>query len=131
MPDQNGVKLVGDSRGLDDRIYREVTVNAEGRARRLLLDETGRPHYEIDEVNKLEAPKAALMGILVDGVLTRRLPWVLILIGVFISLVLEMLGLSALPIAVGIYLPISTSATIFVGGACRALVNRWMRRDTK
>jgi len=74
--------------------------------------------------SKFDAPKAQLMAILVDGVLTQKLPWVLILIGVFISLLLEMIGISSLPFAVGMYLPFSTSATIFVGGAVRTLVQR-------
>ena len=68
------------------------------------------------------------MGVLVDGVLTQRLPWSLILIGAMISIVLEIIGVSALPVAVGIYLPISTSATIFTGGLVRSLVN-YLRRD--
>jgi uncharacterized oligopeptide transporter (OPT) family protein len=62
--------------------------------------------------------------VLVDGVLTQRLPWSLILIGAIISVMLEIIGVSALPVAVGIYLPISTSATIFAGGLVRALVQR-------
>ncbi|MBL8167563.1 MAG: oligopeptide transporter, OPT family [Acidobacteria bacterium] len=128
-PGAGEVKLIGDARGLDDKIYREVSIMNEGRERKLLLDEAGKPRYEIDEINKLEAPKAALMGILVDGVLTRRLPWVLILIGMFISITLEILGIHALPVAVGIYLPISTSATIFAGGMVRALINKLMKSD--
>jgi uncharacterized oligopeptide transporter (OPT) family protein len=62
------------------------------------------------------------MAILVDGVLTRKLPWSLVLIGVFISILLEVVGVTALPFAVGMYLPFSTSATIFIGGAVRAVV---------
>jgi uncharacterized oligopeptide transporter (OPT) family protein len=62
--------------------------------------------------------------VLVDGVLTQKLPWSLILIGAVISLMLEIIGVSALPVAVGIYLPISTSATIFAGGLVRALVQK-------
>ncbi|HZG50640.1 MAG TPA: OPT/YSL family transporter, partial [Pyrinomonadaceae bacterium] len=74
-----------------------------------------------------DAPKAQLMAVLVDGVLTQKLPWSLILIGAFISILLEIVGISALPFAVGMYLPFATSATIFVGGAVRALVERVAR----
>ncbi|MBL8151770.1 MAG: oligopeptide transporter, OPT family [Blastocatellia bacterium] len=119
------VKKGSQARGLDDKIYTSVTVMGMGAdERKFLVDETGKPVYEVKEILKYDAPKAALMGILVDGVLTRKLPWSLILIGVFISLTLELIGIHALPVAVGMYLPISTSATIFVGGCVRALVER-------
>ncbi|NBO64228.1 MAG: oligopeptide transporter, OPT family, partial [Acidobacteria bacterium] len=55
---------------------------------------------------------------------TQRLPWALILIGALISITLEIIGVQALPVAVGIYLPISTSAAIFSGGLVRAIVER-------
>ncbi len=122
------VKDTGEARGLDDQMYRRVAVSGiSSKERTLLVDDTGKPHYEVDEVTKLDAPKAALMGILVDGVLTRKLPWSLILIGAFISILLEIIGVSALPVAVGIYLPFSTSATIFVGGLVRGTVGKLMR----
>jgi uncharacterized oligopeptide transporter (OPT) family protein len=89
-----------------------------------LIDATGKPKFEVVEASKLDAPKAALMGVLVDGVLTQRLPWALILIGAMISIVLEIVGVAALPVAVGIYLPISTSATIFAGGLVRAFITK-------
>lgn len=113
------------ARGLDDQIYQRITVKEGSNDYTLLVDTTGTPRYSIEEfTGKLDAPKAALMGVLVDGVLTQRLPWSLILIGAIISVVLEIIGVSALPVAVGIYLPISTSATIFAGGLVRALVQR-------
>jgi putative OPT family oligopeptide transporter len=131
-PGQDAKLVATDKRGLDDQMYRQITVAGLGaKDRTFLIDEAGKPHYEVDEITKLEAPKAALMGILVDGVLTQRLPWVLILVGVFISLTLEVLGIHALPVAVGIYLPISTSATIFVGGAVRALVSKLLQSQTQ
>lgn len=125
------VKKLGEARGMDDQIYTQVAVaglNASNpdEKHRFLVNATGQPVFEVTDKNitKYPAPKAALMGILVDGVLTQRLPWSLILIGVFISLTLEVIGLPALPIAVGMYLPISTSATIFAGGGVRWLVDR-------
>ncbi len=124
------VKRTGQARGLDDRMYEKLIVSGLGaKDRTFLADQAGAPHYELVEVTKLEAPKAALMGILVDGVLTRKLPWSLILIGAFISILLEIVGIQALPVAVGIYLPFSTSATIFAGGMLRALVGRLRKQD--
>ncbi len=112
-------------RGLDDQLYQRISVKEGSNDYTLLVDAAGTPKYSIEEfAGKLDAPKAALMGVLVDGVLTQRLPWSLILIGAIISVMLEIIGVSALPVAVGIYLPISTSATIFAGGLVRALVQR-------
>jgi len=123
--DGPNVTRSGQMRGLDDKLYQLVSVRGLGEAeRRFLVDESGRPHYEVVSTLKYPAPKAALMGILVDGVLTQKLPWALVLIGAFISITLEIIGVHALPVAVGMYLPISTSATIFAGGAVRALVER-------
>ncbi|MCW5967352.1 MAG: oligopeptide transporter, OPT family [Blastocatellales bacterium] len=119
------VRSAGPARGLDDNLYERVVVTEGSREFILLVDSEGAPKYNVEEyTGKLDAPKAALMGVLVDGVLTQRLPWALILIGVVISIMLEIVGVSALPVAVGIYLPISTSATIFAGGLIRSLVNK-------
>ena len=76
------------------------------------------------KLTRYEAPKARLFSLIVDGVLTRKLPWDLVLLGVALALMLEMAGVAALPFAVGVYLPISTSAPIFVGGAVRWWVER-------
>jgi len=62
-----------------------------------------------------------------DGILTQKLPWGLVLIGVFLTISIEIMGLQSLPIAVGVYLPISTSASMFAGGVVRWLVERRMR----
>ncbi len=75
----------------------------------------------VDEIHgvkltRYEAPKARLFSLIVDGVLTRKLPWDLVLLGVALAFMLEMAGVAALPFAVGVYLPISTSAPLFVGG---------------
>lgn len=120
-----GVSVVGPARGLDDQMYQRVALSEDGREYILLVDQNGLPKFSVEEFSgKLDAPKAALMGVLVDGVLTQRLPWALILIGALISITLEIIGVQALPVAVGIYLPISTSAAIFSGGLVRAIVER-------
>jgi uncharacterized oligopeptide transporter (OPT) family protein len=115
---------------MDDQIYERVIVGEGSREFTLLVDGAGAPKFSVEEMTgKLDAPKAALMGVLVDGVLTQKLPWALIFIGAVISIMLEIIGVHALPVAVGIYLPISTSATIFAGGLVRSVVNRVTRRE--
>jgi putative OPT family oligopeptide transporter len=97
-----------------------------------LVDDAGKIAYLVDpgiggvvsEVNgkhvtKLDAPKARLFSMIIDGILTQKLPWGLVLIGVFLALMMELVGVSALPFAVGAYLPISTSAPVMVGGMVR------------
>ncbi|OIK12879.1 oligopeptide transporter, OPT family [Bacillus sp. MUM 13] len=72
----------------------------------------------------LPAPKAALMKILAEGVLGSDLPWTLIFIGAAIAITLEFFGLNSLVVAVGIYLPVHTSAPIMFGGFVRYFVER-------
>ena len=81
---------------------------------------------EIDgrPITKLDSPKATIMALVTDGILTQKLPWGLVLIGVCLTIAIEMMGLQSLPIAVGVYLPISTSASMFAGGIIRWLVER-------
>jgi putative OPT family oligopeptide transporter len=78
-------------------------------------------------ITKLDSPKATIMALVTDGILTQRLPWGLVLIGVFLTFAIELMGLQSLPIAVGVYLPISTSCPMFIGGAVRWLVERRSR----
>ncbi|MFN7621637.1 MAG: OPT/YSL family transporter, partial [Acidobacteriota bacterium] len=79
-------------------------------------------------VPKFDAPKATLMSYIIKGILDRRLPWGLVLIGVMITLMLEASGVPSLAFAVGVYLPLSTSTPIFVGGLIRWAVDRWLKR---
>jgi OPT family oligopeptide transporter len=79
-------------------------------------------------VTKFDAPKATLMSYIIKGILGHKLPWALVLLGVMISIVLEMSGIPSLAFAVGVYLPLSSSTPIFVGGMLRWLVDRWLRR---
>ncbi|MGN6593622.1 MAG: OPT family oligopeptide transporter [Terriglobales bacterium] len=73
---------------------------------------------------QVAAPQARLMATIINGLLNRQLPWALILIGVFLVIAVELLGVRSLAFAVGSYLGIGTTATIFVGGALRWLVER-------
>jgi len=70
------------------------------------------------------APQARLMATVVNGILTRRLPWRLVLLGVFLVIAIELLGVRSLSFAVGSYLSIATTMAIFAGGAVRWLVER-------
>lgn len=119
---------------------------------RFLVDRSGRPAYLVDPgingvikktqsgvdaqgnatyqtVDKYDAPKATLMSYIIEGILSQQLPWGLVLLGVMIAITLEMCQISSLAFAVGVYLPISASSPIFVGGMVRWAVDRYLRRD--
>lgn len=68
---------------------------------------------------ELSAPQATLMKMIVEGVMGGNLPWTLVFIGVFIALVVELLGIPVLPFAIGLYLPIELSSCIMIGGILR------------
>ena len=87
--------------------------------------------YRGHELKRLDSPKATLMALITDGILTHRLPWALVLIGVFLSIALELAGIQALPVAVGVYLPITTSAGMFAGGVIRWLVERRVKSQNR
>jgi putative OPT family oligopeptide transporter len=70
------------------------------------------------------APQARLMATVINGILTQRLPWRLVLLGVFLVVAIELLGVRSLSFAVGSYLSIATTAAIFAGGVVRWLVER-------
>ncbi len=113
-------------RGLDDQTYRVVQVATSPEVTvEYLVDDRGEAHYRLDRRDlPYSAPKASLMKLIIDGILTQKLPWGLVLLGMFISITMELCGVAALPFAVGLYLPFSTSAAIFVGGFIRWLVDR-------
>jgi putative OPT family oligopeptide transporter len=72
----------------------------------------------------IAAPQATLMATIIKGLLSQNLPWGLVLVGVFLSIVLELCGIHSLSFAVGSYLPIATTAPIMVGGLVRWFVER-------
>ncbi len=77
---------------------------------------------------RLQAPQAKLMSVVIDGLLTHRLPWNLILLGVAIAVFVELLGLRSLTFAVGVYLPLSSTMPVFLGGAVRWIADRFYKR---
>jgi putative OPT family oligopeptide transporter len=113
-----------------------------GPAGRYLVNDAGLPVYLVDpgingthherpdgsKVNKFDAPKATLMSYIIKGILNRQLPWGLVLLGVMIAIVLEMSGIPSLAFAVGVYLPLSSSSPIFIGGMVRWLVDRHLAK---
>lgn len=81
------------------------------------------------QVRKFDAPKATLMSYIIKGILDRKLPWALVLFGAMITVALQMSFVPALTFAVGVYLPISSSLPIWIGGMIRLAVDRWLRRQ--
>jgi putative OPT family oligopeptide transporter len=116
--------------------------NAGGPEGKYLVDDSGKAVYLVDpgingafsqrpdgtKVIKFDAPKATLMSYIIRGILDRQLPWALVLFGVMIAIILEMSGIPSLAFAVGVYLPLSSSSPIFVGGMIRWLVD-WRRKS--
>ena len=75
---------------------------------------------------KAAAPQGRLMATVINGILSRKLPWTLVLLGVALVVVVELLGVRSLTFAVGAYLSIATTLAIFVGGVMRWMVDRAM-----
>ena len=93
----------------------------------LLLNDTMGFVKGPDHPNPLPAYQANIMKILTEGVLGGQVPWTLILIGGAAAVIIEMLGLPALPFAVGMYLPLGLSTPIMMGG----LIAWWVQRKRK
>jgi putative OPT family oligopeptide transporter len=124
------------------RVWQKID-DVGGPAGKYLVDDSGRAVWLVDpgingtfrnrpdgtEVRKFDAPKATLMSYIIRGILDRHLPWGLVLFGVMIAIVLEMSGIPSLAFAVGVYLPISSSSPILVGGWVRWLVDRARRKQ--
>jgi uncharacterized oligopeptide transporter (OPT) family protein len=113
-----------------------------GQAGKYLVNMQGKPVYYVDptingvitkddegnDIERYDAPKATLMSYIIKGILSQELPWGLVLIGAMIAIMLELTGAPALAFAVGLYLPISTSAPIFVGGMVRWAVDLYLKQ---
>jgi hypothetical protein len=124
--------------------YKQTT--EDGPAGKYLVDSGGTPIYLVDPgingvhhysadgqhaVAKFDAPKATLMSYIIKGILNRQLPWGLVLLGVMIAVVLEMASVPSLAFAVGVYLPLSSSSPIFIGGLVRWLGDLYVRRKNR
>jgi putative OPT family oligopeptide transporter len=134
----------GKYKGVDTNTYRvwQNTDPSAGQVGKYLIDTQGRAAYFVDpgingilkkddegkELTRYDAPKATLMSYIIKGVLGQNLPWGLVILGAMMAVVLEVSGVPSLAFAVGIYLPISTSAPIFVGGIVRYAVDIFLKR---
>lgn len=134
----------GKFENVDTNTYRvwQNTEPEKGQVGKYLVDTTGKPIYFVDpgingilkkddegkELERFDAPKATLMSYIIKGVLGQNLPWGLVILGAMLAVVLEVSGVPSLAFAVGIYLPISTSAPIFAGGIVRYAVDRFLKR---
>ncbi|WP_260703393.1 OPT family oligopeptide transporter [Edaphobacter flagellatus] len=78
---------------------------------------------------KAAAPQGRLMATVINGILSRKLPWSLVLLGVALVIMIELLGIRSLTLAVGAYLSIGTTLAIFVGGVMRWMVDRAMAKE--
>lgn len=79
--------------------------------------------------DELAAPQATLMKLIIEGVMGGNLPWALVFTGVFIAVVVEIVGIPVLPFAIGIYLPVQLNACIMVGGLVRLVLEKMKRKD--
>jgi putative OPT family oligopeptide transporter len=78
---------------------------------------------------ELPAPQATLMKIVIEGVLENALPWGLVGIGVVIAIVAELFKIPSLPFAVGVYLPVATMMTVFLGGLLRYIMEKTSKSE--
>lgn len=79
----------------------------------------------------LPAPKAALMKVIPEGIMSSHMPWELLIFGIALAIAIEFLGLNSLTVAVGFYLPLSVSAPIMVGGAIYWLTMRGKKKEER
>jgi putative OPT family oligopeptide transporter len=130
--------------GQDEKPYRRVYVRegdyADVAAGWYLADSTGRLTYKIDVPIKREsktmdngeeapepfkAPQPQLFALIIEGILGGKLEWALVIAGALIAVVIELMGVGSLPVAVGMYLGLSTATPIFFGGLLRWVTDRW------
>ena len=135
------VLLIGKREKVASEMFTQGTP-AEVPPGRYLVDDNGVIAYRCDPavngtlkvddegktVDKFKAPKTELVALIIDGILDQNLPWNLVFLGVMLALVLELCGVSSLAFAVGVYLPISSSAPIFLGGIVRWVVDKVRNR---
>ncbi len=79
---------------------------------------------------KFPAPQGTLMATLIKGLLSLNLDWTFVLVGAFFAVTMELCGVKSLSFAVGLYLPLSTTLPIFVGGALKGVVD-WLAAQAR
>lgn len=80
---------------------------------------------------ELAAPQATLMKMIIEGVMSAELPWHLVFVGVFIAVLVEVVGIPVLPFAIGVYLPVQLNACIMVGGLIRLVLDKMKGSEEK
>lgn len=80
---------------------------------------------------EIPAPQATLMKMIVEGIMDAKLPWVLVFMGVFLALALEVLRVPVMPFAIGLYLPIYLSCGIMIGGVVRLFLDKKKEAEAK
>ena len=80
---------------------------------------------------QLAAPQATLMKMIIEGVMDANLPWALVFIGVFMAIIIEILGIPVLPFAIGVYLPVQLNACIMVGGLVRLVFDKMKKEENE
>ncbi|MBQ9936862.1 MAG: oligopeptide transporter, OPT family [Oscillospiraceae bacterium] len=80
--------------------------------------------------SELAAPQATLMKLIIEGVMDGNLPWALVFVGVFIAIVVELVGIPVLPFAIGVYLPVHLNACIMVGGIVRLFFDKMKKKQS-
>jgi putative OPT family oligopeptide transporter len=140
-------KITGPQAAQDSMTYHvwQKTDDVDGKQGRYLVDDSRaavwfvsqgiNPEFKTrpdgTEAVTFSAPKAVLMSYIIKGILNAKLPWALVLFGVMTSIVLEFCGISSLAFAVGVYLPLSSSSPLLIGGFVRWLVDLRLRRKLK
>ena len=81
--------------------------------------------------DELAAPQATLMKLITEGVMGGDLPWALVFTGVFIAVVVEIIGIPVLPFAIGVYLPVQLNACIMVGGLVRLFFDKMKKEKAE
>jgi putative OPT family oligopeptide transporter len=127
----------------DTNEYRIVHVHRdqypEVKPGRYLVDDAGVIKYKTDipiaqeskmmdngeeAPTRFAAPQPQLFALITEGILSRKLEWSLVIVGALIALTMELARVPALPFAVGMYLPLSTTTAIFIGGLIRWLADK-------
>ncbi len=78
---------------------------------------------------ELGAPQATLMKMIIEGVMSAELPWNLVFVGVFIAVLVEVIGIPVLPFAIGVYLPVQLNACILIGGIVRLVFDKMKKKE--
>ncbi len=135
-------EIKGQETGPDGKSYRVwwvVNPRPGVQPGKYLVDETGKAVHLIDfgvggrltktpggtPIQKFNPPQPRLFATLIEGIMARELPWGLVILGAVLAVVIQLTGCSALAFAVGVYLPLSTTMPIFIGGALRGLIDRY------